>query len=238
MLAVATSGGAASLSVGSSAQWFLVSMPSLNQFVRLVNETVRFVNERVASDPVPLLRELTQGVGLRLTETFGGTLRVGLQMAMGNVTTRTQGAWASGGTSHEVSVALDAGLVAFMAEVALVLVPDILSVSISAGWGSSRLGHRCVFPATLPTDWSLPFLPKAEDKTYTASGPVGTASVQVTFPLGRGASAGFEIGYRLAPPAVPRVGTVVLDLNADGLGDPVSFTGLWLGLAVRMEFDL
>lgn len=235
---VGVAGSAASLSVASSAQWLLVDMPRLNVFVRLTNQTIAFVNERVGSDPVPSLPELHHGVGLRLREAFGGILRLGLGVAVASLGTRTQGTWTAGGTSHPVDISLDAGLVSFCAEVGLALVPDILLVSVSAGWGISRVGYRCLFPQALPTDWSLPFLPRAEEKTYTADGPVGTVSVQVSLPLGRGASAGFEVGFRLAGPTVPRAGATVLDLNADGLGDPVGFTGLWLGLTVRMEFSL
>lgn len=231
-------GGAATLAVGSSAQWVVFELPSLNTFVRLTNQTLAFVNERVASDPIAHLPEIRHGAGLRLTESLGTTLWVGLQVAVASAGVQTQGTWTQGEGDHPVDIALDAGLVAFMGEVALVLVPDLLMVSVSAGWGAFRVGYRCVFPQTLPTDWSLPFLPKAEDESYTGSGPLGAVAVQLSFPLGRGASVGAEAGFRFAPPRALRSRTAVLDLNADGLGDPVSLSGLWLGLTVRMEFNL
>ena len=236
--AVGVAGGATTLAVGSAAQWVFVDVPSLNTFIRLANQTIAFVNERAGSEPVPPIPALGPGVGLRLSEAVGGVLRVGLQMAVANVGTRTQGTWTAEETSHPVDISLDVGFVAFAAELDLVLVPEILIVSASAGWGSARIGYRCVFPPTLPTDWSLPFLPEAEDTTYTGAGPVGTVAVQVSLPLGPGASAGFEVGFRLTVPSVPRAGMGVLDLNADGLGDPVGFSGPWLGLTVRLEFIL
>lgn len=231
-------GGAATLAVGSSAQWVVFELPSLNRFVRLTNQTIAFVNERVASDPIAHLPEIRHGAGLRLTESLGTTLRVGLQVVVASAGVRTQGAWTQGETDHSVDIALDAGLVAFLGEVALALVPDLLMVSVSAGWGAFRVSYRCVFPQTLPTDWSLPFLPKAEDTPYTGSGPLGAIAVQLSLPVGRGESVGAEAGFRFASPRVLISGTSVLDLNADGLGDPIRFSGLWLGLTVRMEFNL
>ena len=93
-------------------------------------------------------------------------------------------------------------------------------------------------PRTLPTDWSLPFLPKNEDITYTGNGPLAAMSVGLSLPLGQGISVGLEAGFRLTPAWVPTAGSAVLDLNADGLGDAVWFSGLWLGVMVRMEFNL
>lgn len=238
VIAVATAAGATSVAVGSSAQWHFVEVPSLDTFVRLANQTIAFVNERTGSAPVPALPALRQGVGLRLAETFGSTLRWGVHVAVASITTHVQGTWTVGGTPHPVEIGLDAALASVAAEVSLVLVPDILVVSVAAGWGSSRIGYRCVFPRALPTDWSLPFLPKAEEKAYFGDGPLGALAVQLSLPLGRGASAGLEIGLRVSSPSVPRAGTTVLDLNADGMGDPVALSSLWLGLTVRMEFSL
>ena len=231
-------GGAASLAVSSSAQWVLFDLASLNTFVRLANETLHFVNERVPGEPVPFLPEIRHGVGLRLAETFGGLLRLGLSVSVVGANTRTQGTWAQGGTSHPVDIALEVGWAAFMIEVGVVLIPDVLALGISAGWGSYQVGYRSDFPRTLPTDWSLPFLPKSEDVTYTGGGPGGMAAVQVTVPLGQGISAGIEAGFRVVPTSVPRAGSAVLDLNSDGMGDPVGFSGPWLGLTVRMLFNL
>ncbi len=238
VLAVGVAGGAMSLSVGSSAHWVLFDLPSLNTFVRLANQTLAFVNERAGGDPVPPIPELRHGVGLKLAEALGGVVRVGLQMAVASVNTRTQGSWTTGETSHPVDISLEASLVAFSIELSLVLVPDVLTAGVSVGWGSSRVIYRCAFPRTLPTDWSLPFLPKNEDTTYTGSGPLGAIAVGLSLPVGQCISAGLEVGFRLAPAWVPTSGAAVLDLNADGLGDSVGFSGLWLGITVQMEFNL
>lgn len=237
-LAVAVAGGAMSLSIGSSAHWVLFDLPSLNTFVRLTNQTLAFVNERVAGDPVPALPELRHGVGLKLGETLGGIVRIGLQMAVTSVNTRTQGSWDAGGTSHPVDISLEASLVAFSIELSLVLIPDVLTVGLSAGGGASRVTYRCAFPRTLPMDWSLPFLPKNQDTTYSGSGPLGSMAVGLSLPLGQGVSVGLEAGFRITSAWVPTAGSAVLDLNADGLGDAVRFSGLWLGVMVRMEFNL
>lgn len=229
---------AMSLSIGSSAHWVLFDLPSLNQFVRLANQTLAFVNERAGGDPVLSLPELRHGVGLKLAEALGGVVRVGLQMAVASVNTRTQGSWATGENSHPVSISLEASLVAFSVELSLVLVPDVLTAGISVGGGASRVIYRCAFPRTLPTDWSLPFLPKNEDATYTGSGPLGAVAVGLSVPMGQGISVGLEAGFRVSPAWVPTAGPTVLDLNADGTGDPVGFSGLWLGVTVRMEFNL
>lgn len=235
---VCVAGGAMSLSIGSSAHWVLFDLPSLNQFVRLANQSLAFVNERAGADPVPPIPELRHGVGLKLAEALGGIVRVGLQMAVASVNTRTQGSWTTGGTSHPVDISLEASLVAFSVELSLVLIPDVLTADVSVGGGASRVIYRCVFPRTLPTDWSLPFLPKNEDTTYTGSGPLGAVAVGLSLPLGQGISVGLEVGFRIAPAWVPTSGSAVLDLNADGMGDPVGFSGLWLGVMVRMEFNL
>ncbi len=116
--------------------------------------------------------------------------------------------------------------------------PDVVTVGLSAGWGAARIVYRGDFPNTLPTDWSLPFVPRVEAKTYTTHGPVGSAYARVSLPFGTGMAVGFEAGFRLAPLGVPQAGASVLDLNADGLGDPVDFSGLWLGLTVRIAFNL
>ncbi|HEU68996.1 MAG TPA: hypothetical protein ENN53_07320 [Candidatus Acetothermia bacterium] len=238
LLAAGVVGGAATLGVGSSAQVVLFGMPTLNAFVRLTNQALAFVNERVDSDPVPPLPELGVGVGFRLSETIGSAWQLGLRVAVAGASTRTQGSWEIGGGPYPVDVSLDVGLATFGAELSLVLIPDLLTVTVSAGWGASRIAYRCVFPSTLPTDWSLPFLPRVGDKTYTGGGAVGTMAVQLSLPVGRGTSAGLEVGFRLAPWGAPRAGAEVLDLNADGTGDAVGFTSMWLGLTVRMEFNL
>jgi len=230
-------GGAMSLSVGSSAHWVLFDLPSLNMFVRLANQTLSFVNER-AEGEVPPLPELRHGVGLKLAEALGGIVQVGLQMAVASVNTRTQGSWTTGAASHPVDISLEASLVAFAIELSLVLVPDVLTAGVSIGGGASRVIYRCVFPRALPTDWSLPFLPKNEDTTYTGSGPLGAIAVGLSLPLRQGISVGLEAGFRISPVWVPTAGRAVLDLNADGLGDPVGFSGPWLGVMVRMEFNL
>lgn len=228
---------ALTLGVGSSAQWIPLDLRSLNTFVRLANGTVAFVNERVTGDPVPALPELRQGVGLRLGEDLGGAFRVGASVGVAGAETRVQGAWSQGGTSHPVEIALGVGFVALGLDLGLT-VADLLTVTLSAGWGQVRVGYRCRFPRTLPTDWSLPFLPKDGERTYTTSGFVGSLAVGASLPLGRGVRAGVEVGFRFAPLGIPRAGGAVLDLNADGLGDPVSFSGVWLGVALRVDLDL
>lgn len=230
--------GGTTLAVGTAAQWVLLDLPALNAFVRLTNQTVAFVNERVPGAPVPALPELRGGMGLRLGESLGGTWRLGVGMALVTSSSRVQGGWAQGEQTHPVAVALDASLVALGLDLAVEVVPGLLGVTLSVGWGLTRVGYRCEFPRTLPTDWSLPFLPKNEDRTYTGAGPVGSVAVGLSLPLGRGAGVGVEMGFRLAQPGIPRAGTAVLDLNSDGLGDPVGFSGLWVGVAVRIEFHL
>ncbi len=238
VVGVCVAGSAMSLSIASSAHGVWFDLPSLNQFVRLTNQTLAFVNERSGGDPVPPLPELRHGVGLKLAEALGGIVRVGIQMAVTSVATRTQGAWTAGETSHPVDISLEASLVAFSVELSLVLIPDVLTAGVSVGGGVSRILYRSAFPRNLPTDWSLPFLPKNEDTAYTGSGPLGTIALGLSLPLGQGIAVGIEAGFRVAPPWVPTSGSAVLDLNADGMGDPVWFTGLWLGVMVRMEFNL
>lgn len=228
---------ALTLGVGSSAQWLSLDLRSLNTFVRLANGTVAFVNERVTGDPVPALPELRQGVGLRLGEDLGGAFRLGASVGVAGAGARVQGAWSQGGTSHPVEIALDVGFVGLGLDLRLTLA-DLLGVTLSAGWGQVRVGYRCVFPRTLPTDWSLPFVPKTEERTYVAGGFVGSLALGAWLPLGGGVRAGVEVGFRFAPLGIPRAGGAVLDLNSDGLGDPVSFSGVWLGVALRVDLDL
>lgn len=230
--------GGATLSVGTAAQWVLVDFPALNAFVRLTNQTVAFVNERVPGAPLPSLPELRGGMGLRLSEGWGGTWRLGMEMALATTPSRVQGAWTREDQTHPVEVSLEVSLVALGLNLGVEVIPDLLGVTLSMGWGLTRVGYRCDFPRTLPTDWSLPFLPRNEDRLYTGSSPVGAVAVHLFLPLGRGASVGLELGFRVTPPGIPRAGGVVLDLNADGLGDPVGFAGPWGGVAVRMEFNL
>ncbi|MCX7750527.1 MAG: hypothetical protein N2320_03085 [Candidatus Bipolaricaulota bacterium] len=236
-LAWGISGTALTLGVGSSAHWVPLDLPALNSFVRLVNETVAFVNERVPGEPVPPLAGLRHGVGLRIGQDLGELFRVGMSMAVAGGGTAVRGAWSHGGSSHPVEVALDVGFVSLGLELGVTLA-DVLTVTLAAGWGQVRVSHRCAFPRTLPTDWTLPFLPKNEDRTYTAGGFVGAVAAGLSLPVGGGARVGVEVGFRLAPLGVPRAGETVLDLNADGLGDPVVFTGIWLGVALRVELGL
>lgn len=239
MLVLAACGaGGATLSVGTAAQWILVDCPALNAFIRLTNQTVAFVNERVPGGSLPPLPELRGGMGLRLSEDWGGTWRLGMELALATTSSRVQGAWTQEEQTHPVAVALEVSLVALGLDLGVQVVPDLLGVTLFMGWGLTRVGYRCDFPRTLPTDWSLPFLPKSEDRMYTRGSPVGAVAVNLSFPLGRGASVGVELGFRFTPPGIPRAENVVLDLNADGLGDPVGFSGPWGGVAVRMEFNL
>lgn len=232
VLVAGSLGSAATLSVGSAAQWHVVAMPHLNSFVRLTNQTIAFVNDRIEGEDVPPLPELRSGIGFRLTQAWGERWQVGFQLALVSAGTATRGGWTHG----DMDISIEAGLGVLGAEVALALVPDVITVGLSAGWGVARVVYRGEFPNTLPTEWSLPFLPRPGVRTYTAQGPVGSAYARVWLPIRPGVAVGFEVGSRVAPLGIPRAGVTPLDLNADGLGDPVDFSSLWLGLTVRIAF--
>lgn len=237
VLIVGSLGSGASLGVGSTAQWQLVAMLSLNSFVRLTNQTIAFVNEQIEGE-VSLLPELRSGIGLRFAQAFGETWQIGFQMALLSVGTATQGMWTRGTETHPVNISLEAGLGAVEAGVAVAVVPKLVTVGVTAGWGAGRVSYRSEFPTTLTTEWSLPFRPRVETMTYIAHGPVGSAYARVSLPVRPGMAVGIEAGFRWTALGVPQAGTSVLDLNADGWGDPVDFSGPWLGLTVRMEFSL
>lgn len=239
VMLLGTLSGAGALHVESGAYWLRAPLPALNTFVLLTNQTLAFVNERVPEgEDVPLLPPLETGLGLRLSEAWGDPWRLGIQVVLGHVETRTRGLWRRGATEHQVEFALSAGLAAGEGELALALVPELVQVGLSVGWGVARIHYQGLFPTTLPTDWGLTFVPRSETRTYIAQGPLGTLFARIFLPVGTGLGLGLEAGFRFAHLGVPLAGNVVLDLNGDGLGDPLDFTGLWLGFVVRISFSL
>ncbi len=233
----ATSSLGASLAVESGAYGVYAPLPALNTFVRLANQTILFVNERM-DEPVRPLAKMEGGPGLRLSERFGEFVQLGAQLALAEVSTQTAGTWKNGVQEHPVRLELSAGLTTLEAEAVLVLVPEIVHVGLFGGVGVGQVRYWGEFPPTLPTEWSLPFLPRSENQTYTVRGWVGGAFARLTWPISRGVALGVEAAVRFARLGVPQSADAVLDLNADGLGDILDFTSLWLGLVVRISFPL
>lgn len=224
----------ATLDVGSGAHFILASPGDLNGFVALVNQTIDFVQGLAnVTGEVPPLSELRLGVGLSLGETLGG---LGVRADLASWEAATEGTWSSAGSEYPVSLRLTAEYIAISAQAVFAVVPGVLAVGLSGGWGIANLDYASTF--SVPDDWSIPFQPSAGAAVYRASGPVGQAFIRATFPIFPGLVVGIEAGLRLASLGVPTAGGTPMDLDADGRGETLDLSGMWLGACVGLSFGL
>ena len=230
-------GAGATLDVGSGAHAALAAFTDLNSFLTLVNQTIDFVEGQPNVDgEVPPLPALRTGVGFSLSELVGDGVGLGLRATLASWETATQGSWTSEGSEYPASLRLKVEYLALAAQAAFQVVPEAFTVGLAGGWGWANLMYESTF--TLPPDWAIPFQPPPGSSTWRARGPVGEAYARILLPLGAGLSLGLEVGLRLAPLGVPQTGGVPLDLDADGEGETLDLSGMWLGLCVQLSFGL
>ena len=120
--------------------------------------------------------------------------------------------------------------------IAFEVVPGLFSLGLSGGWGWGKLDYACSFD--LPTDWAIPFQPPPGVGVYHTSGPMGAAYARVSLPLFSQFSLGFELGVRLAGLGMLTAEGTPLDLDGDGQGESLDLSGFWLGLSVKLAFEL
>lgn len=226
------------VSLDSAAHWFTVSMTDLNRFIFLTNATIEFVNERPDVDgEVPLLPQIQGGVGLAIGESFGDGIYFGGRIALVRVETATSGTWRKDNTDYQVSLALRWGFIAGELVLSFSLAQGLVEIFLAGGFAQASLHYQGHFSLP-PGDWAIPFQPPTGDAIYRAAGPVGEAGAHVLFPLQHGLALGMEVGVRFAPLGVAKHGEVSLDLDGDGTGDRLDFTGLWLGFVVGISFKI
>jgi len=227
----------ASLSVDSGAQLAFATLSDLSSFIRLVNQTIAFVQDEPTVDgDVLAIPDLRSGVGVALGDSFGDGLQAGLRAELVTWGTGTEGTWTEGGTEFPVSLSLKVGLLALQAQIALEVVPGIFSLGLAGGWGWGKLDYACSFE--LPTDWAIPFQPPPGAEVYHTSGPMGAACAHVSLPFLPQFSLGFELGVRLAGLGMLAADGAPLDLDGDGQGESLDLSGFWLGLSVKLSFQL
>ncbi len=234
---VATPALAGSLTVGSGVQWYAASLTDLADYVKDSNRTINYLNGLADVDGhVPAIPVPRGGVGVVVSQAIGRPVAVGAQVMMLKGGVSTEGNWQQAGETFPVALSLEVGMLAGLAQVSLGFVNGLLQVSLAGGLGVAWLNHSCDF--SLPGGWDLPFQPLSEQREYRTQGFVGAAAVRASLPLWRGLSLGTEAGLRFAPFGVPQAEGDPLDLAQDGIGDRLSFNGLWVGVSVNLTFDL
>ncbi len=234
---VAVPAWAGSLTVGSGVQWFAASFTDLADYVKDTNRTIDYVNELAdVSGRVPSVPLLRGGFGVVIAQAVGRPVGIGGQLLMLKGGVSTEGRWQQAGETFPVALSLDLGMLAGLAQVTLSFANGLLNISLAGGLGMAWLNHSCQF--SLPGGWDLPFQPLSETREYRAQGFVGAAGVRALLPLRQGLSLGTEAGLRFAPFGVPKADGDPLDLAQDGIGDRLSFDGLWVGVSVSLTFDL
>ena len=224
----------ATLEVGSGAQAVLSYFSDLNGFISLVNQTIDFVQGQPnVTGEVPTLAELRLGTGLALGEVLDG---VGFKAAMATWEAGTSGEWSADGSQYPASLSLKVELLALSLQAAFPVVPQAFTVGLSGGWGWANFDYASTF--SLPPDWGVTFQPPSGNSVWRAAGPVGEVYARVALPLLPGFSIGVEAGLRLAALGVPTSGGTPLDLDADGRGERLDLSGMWLGVCVLLSFGL
>ena len=236
LLLVGGMASGASLNVDSGAQLAFASLSDLSEFISLVNSTIQFVEQPPVEGEVPRLPDMRSGVGVALGESFGDGLQAGLRAELATWGTGTEGTWTRDGSQFDVSLSLKVGLLALEGQIAFEVVPGLFSLGLSGGWGWGKLDYACSFD--LPTDWAIPFQPPPGPGVYHTSGPVGAAYARVSLPLFSQFSLGFELGVRLAGLGMLAADGTPLDLDGDGEGESLDLSGFWLGLSVKLAFEL
>ena len=237
LLLVGGMASGASLDVDSGAQLAFASFSDLSSFITLVNQTIAFVQGQPTVDGyVDALPDMRSGVGVALGESFGDGLQAGLRAELATWGTGTEGTWTRDGSPFDVSLSLKVGLLALEGQIAFEVVPGLFSLGLSGGWGWGKLDYACSFD--LPTDWAIPFQPPPGAGVYNTSGPMGAAYARVSLPLFSQFSLGFELGVRLAGLGMLTAEGTPLDLDGDGQGESLDLSGFWLGLSVKLAFEL
>lgn len=226
------------LQVNSGAQLTLGSFSQLNQFLSLTNQLIQHVNQDpTVEGEVALLEPLRLGTGFSVGELLGRGVALGGRATVLAWETATQGIWNWEDEDYPVSLGIRVEVFTLEAQLAMELVPGILSLALAGGWGWANLFYQSSF-ADLPTDWEVPFLPPPGEAVYRASGGVGAVWARVGFPLWEGVSLGLEVGARLAWFGRPQAGGTPLDLDGDGQGEGLDLTSLWLGANVNLVLEL
>ena len=227
----------ASLDVNSGAQLSFATLSDLSSFITLVNQTIAFVQEQPTVDGyVNAIPDMRSGVGVALGESFGDGLQGGLRAELATWETGTEGTWTRDDSQFPVSLSLKVGFLALEGQIAFEVVPGLFSLGLAGGWGWGKLDYACSFD--LPTEWAIPFQPPPGPGVYHTSGPVGAAYARVSLPLFSQFSLGFELGVRLAGLGMLAADGTPLDLDGDGEGESLDLSGFWLGLSVKLAFEL
>ncbi len=228
-------GVAMTLDLGAGAHFDFASLDAINSFITLVNRTIEFANGQPnVSGSVSAVPELHAGTGADIEEMMG---LLGMRLSLGSWGLASEGTWTAGGSEYRVALSLAVKYLAVGGTVEFSPIPGYLAVGLFGGWGLASLDYSCTF--SLPSDWEIPFQPATGEKSWRAAGPVGEAYLRVTFPvLGPGLHVGLVTGLRLAAFGTPVSDGTPLDLDADGKGDDLSLSGMWVGaaLVISLEF--
>lgn len=227
--------GAWALPLGfeSGPHWLITSPTSLTSFTQLANQAITFGND-LYSASIGLLPAISGGLGLRMAETVGGDLALGVSISLFEMGSATEGIWGE----EEVSIALSTSYFDLQLSLSFSPVPGLLTLGAGAGLGTATVGYSGKFPQTLPAGWTLPYTPPQMEGEFRGRAPVGAVWMRVSIPALPVLTVGLEAGLRWARFPSLSAGERPLDLNEDGTPDALDLSGFWIGLNLKVLLDI
>ncbi len=224
-----------------------ISLDAINESIGLFNALITHLNETFAVHPdvtgsVDLLPAIGGGVYLQAAERYWLTdwFALGGHVGYSRASTATTGFYEGVGAS-EITVDLSfhavGGILA--AEATFLDFGFRLGAFGGVGYYYTILDRKTLFE--IPTEYPdvIAGVPPDAEGRYTG-GTIGfEAGLSLTYPVASWFMLGSRLTYRSARiPQLADSAAVVLDLDGDEVGEPISLSGLTVQLTVSINIDL
>lgn len=234
---------AGSLETSLGAGFTSLALGDINASIGAVNRVLENWNTTpTLTGGVPVLGLMQVGMSYSAAERFWiwDSLAVGGKIESFHASSATQGSYTAGGTTSQISVALDCHSVGFVLGGHLEFASFEVDLGGDIGVGYYYSGFST--DVTFQTPSSVPPIsihPQEGKGRYTASSFGLEGGLSLTFHLTDWLGIGTSIAYRWAGPAtMTDAAGKPLDIDGDGNADKVDLTGIVVQVTVSLVIDL